>query len=742
MADFIEQYRISRYVEEAFGDYADYVIKDRAIPDIRDGLKPVQRRLVHAMNELGLTENAKPKKSARTVGDVIGKYHPHGDSACYEAMVALAQNFGCRYPLVDGQGNWGSADDPKSFAAMRYTEARLTAMARTLTRELKSGTVDWIPNFDGAMKEPNVLPAQLPLGALNGAMGIAVGMATNIPTHNLREIADAACLVLKKGTIIDYPGMEVGSMAEVPLLRSAVSLDDVMQIVPAPDYPSGGQLVSTPQDVKEIYKTGRGSVKVRCRWTVEDGNKIVIHELPHQVASSKVIEQIADLVVGKRLNGVDDVQDESDRHAPIRITLTFRPRTMSAEAIMAIVCSKTDCEQSFRVNWRMIGLDGNPHQFGLLEYLESWASWRVHTTRRRLLHRIGDIEARLHVLSALIQTHVHIDTIIHMIRTEDEPKSALMARFNLDDIQAEAILNIKLRALAKLEYLKLEQERDALTEELNGLTTIISDESQMRGLVVDEITDAARELSDDRRTQIGAEILPDAGEIEAKIESEPVTVVLSTAGFIRSVRGHVSPESHTFRPGDGLLTYAHTMSIGTVTLLDDMGRIYPVKVEDVPGGRTQGKPISAFVNLQESAKPLMFLSLKEDDELFLSADNGRGFFVPAGDLVVRQKGGKPVMVLKDGAKMLPPIIRHAGEGTHIACLSDTKKVVIFPLDLVNRYPRSQGVVLQKVEKTMREVDIVTFAEDRETVEIFGKKMTKTKLEPYLKGRGTKGSLWK
>ena len=570
-----EQLPLKDFAEKAYLDYSMYVILDRALPHIADGLKPVQRRIIYAMSELGLTALAKYKKSARTVGDVLGKYHPHGDTACYEAMVLMAQNFSYRYPLVDGQGNWGSPDDPKSFAAMRYTESRLTAYANSLLSELGQGTVEWADNFDATLKEPVLLPARLPNILLNGTMGIAVGMATDIPPHNLREVA-AACIQL-----LDEPDS---------------TLETLFKHIKGPDYPTEAEIVTSAEDIQKMYLNGGGSIKMRAIYEQEDGT-IVVTALPHQVSGAKLMEQIAAQMLAKKLPMIEDLRDESDHENPTRLLIIPKSKRIDVDAVMSHLFATTDLEKSYRVNMNMIGMDGRPKVKGLREILVEWLAFRTETVRRRLQYRLDKVLARLHILDGLLIAYLNIDEVIAIIRNEEYPKPVLMERFGLTDIQAEAILELKLRHLAKLEEMKIRGEQDALEKERAALEKTLGSRLLLNRLIRKEIERDAEQYGDDRRSPIVARVAAQALETTALISNEPLTIILSQKGWIRAAKGHdIDVESLSYRSGDGFLDAVKSRSTQPVYILDSTGRAYSTSAHDLPSARTQGEPLTGRLN--------------------------------------------------------------------------------------------------------------------------------------------------
>lgn len=629
----IEQMPLRTFTEKAYLNYSMYVIMDRALPFIGDGLKPVQRRIVYAMSELGLNATAKYKKSARTVGDVLGKFHPHGDSACYEAMVLMAQPFSYRYPLVDGQGNWGAPDDPKSFAAMRYTESRLSKISEILLNELGQGTVDYQPNFDGTLAEPQYLPARLPHILLNGTTGIAVGMATDIPPHNINEIADAAVMLL------DNP---------------KARLDDVLEIVQGPDFPTEAEIISPKSEIRKIYEQGRGSIKMRATWKKEDG-EIIISALPHQSSPSKVIAQIADQMTAKKLPMLEDIRDEADHENPIRIVLVPRSNRVDTDALMAHLFATTDLEKSYRVNMNMIGLDHKPAVKGLLEILNEWLTFRRTTVTRRLQYRLDKVLSRLHILEGLMIAFLNIDEVIEIIRHEDDPKAELMVRFNLSDEQADAILNLRLRHLAKLEENQLKAEQDELEKERLNLEAILGSERRLNTLIKKEIQEDAKKYASPRMSQL-------VEREEAKMISEsdmtpaePVTVILSEMGWVRCAKGHdIDPKSLSYKAGDSYLAHACGKSNQAVVFIDSTGRSYALDPLSLPSARSQGEPLTGKLNLPTGATIEYVVMASEQQELLMASDAGYGFICKFEDLIARNKAGKALISLPENAKVLKP----------------------------------------------------------------------------------------
>ena len=658
LTDFSESRPLAEFTEQAYLNYSMYVIMDRASPIIGDGLKPVQRRIVYAMSELGLRNSAKHKKSARTVGDVLGKYHPHGDSACYEAMVLMAQPFSYRYPLVDGQGNWGSPDDPKSFAAMRYTEARLSPYADVLLGELGQGTVDWTPNFDGTMEEPAMLPARLPNLLLNGTTGIAVGMATDVPPHNLREVA-RACIAL-----IREPEM---------------TLSEICEIVPGPDFPTRAEIITPRDELMNLYATGKGSIKMRAVYEMEEGD-IVITALPHQVSGAKILTQIADQMNAKKLPLVADMRDESDHENPTRLVIVPRSNRVDVEQLMNHLFATTDLEYSYRANFNVIGLDGRPQVKDLVGLLREWLVFRRATVRRRLQHRLDKVLARLHVLQGLLIAYLNIDEVIAIIRYEDDPKGELMRRFGLSDIQAEAILDLKLRHLAKLEEIEIRREQDELQAERQSLEHLLSDDTALSDLMVNEIEADLAKYGDDRRSPIVARAEAQALRESDLTPSEPVTVVLSEKGWIRAAKGHdVAAESLSYKAGDSFLAQAQGRSNQPVYFLDSTGRSYSLAANVLPSARGQGEPLTKWLNPPAGALFGHVLMGDPGQSLILSTDACYGFLTTLGDLEAGNKNGKAVVTVPEGAVLMPPLPVAETEDSYLVLVSSEGRLLMFPV---------------------------------------------------------------
>jgi topoisomerase IV subunit A len=654
----IEQLPMRLFAESAYRDYAMYVILDRALPHVGDGLKPVQRRIVYAMSDLGLSAGSKYKKSARTVGDVLGKFHPHGDTSCYEAMVLMAQAFSYRYPLIDGQGNWGSADDPKSFAAMRYTECRLSTYAEVLLGELGQGTVDWEPNFDGTLKEPVCLPARLPNILLNGASGIAVGMATDIPPHNLGEVAQA-CIYL-----LDHPDATVAQLCE---------------FVRGPDFPTEAEIITPADELLAIYRTGTGNFKMRAVHTRENGD-IIITALPHQVSGAKVLEQIATQMQAKKLPMVADLRDESDHEEPTRLVIVPRSGRVDTPALMAHLFATTDLEKSYRANFNLIGLDGRPQVKDLGGLLREWLTFRTQTVRRRLQHRLDKVIDRLHVLEGLLIAYLNLDEVIAIIRREEHPKPVLMQRFALSDRQAEAILETKLRHLARLEELKIRGENDALSKERSSLEKTLNSKARMTALIRKELAADAEKYGNSRRSPLVCRQEAKALAQVDIVPVEPVTVILSAKGWIRAAKGHdVDPAGLNYKAGDRFLQAARGRSNQAAVFFDSTGRSYVLPAHGLPSARGQGEPLSGRLNLPPGAAVLCVLMGEPDQQLLVSSDAGYGFICRLGDLITRNKNGKAVMTLPKGAQPLLPLPVEDVTNGLLAVATSEGRLLIFPL---------------------------------------------------------------
>ena len=665
----IERQPMRAFTEKAYLDYSMYVILDRALPQLADGLKPVQRRIIYAMSELGLAAGAKHKKSARTVGDVIGKYHPHGDSACYEAMVLMAQDFSYRYPIVDGQGNWGSTDDPKSFAAMRYTESRLRPYAQTLLSELAQGTVEWAPNFDGTMEEPKLLPARLPNVLLNGTQGIAVGMATDIPPHNLKEIA-AACVLL-----LDEPDATIG---------------DLCKHVLGPDLPTGAEIVTPKSELRAIYKTGNGSFRARAVYEMEDG-EIVVTALPYQVSGAKVLEQIAGQMRARKLPMVEDLRDESDHEHPTRLVITPRSNRVDVEQLMTHLFATTDLERSYRVNLNVIALDGRPKVFGLKDLLAEWLRYRKATVKLRLQYRLGKVEARLHILDGMLIAFLNLDEVIRIVRKEDEPKPVLMKRFKLSDAQAEAILETKLRHLARLEEMKIRGEQKELAAERENLEKTLKSAAKLTKLVREELLADAAQYGDARRTRIVERAAAQAIAETELVTAEPVTVVLSTLGWVRQARGHeIDPQQLSYKTGDAFQAAARGRSTQQAVFVDSTGRAYSLPAHGLPSARGQGEPLSGRLDPPEGATFAAVLIGEPDDRWLLACDAGHGFIARLASLTGRNRAGKAVFRLPENARVLPAAPVPALEGALVVAVNSDGRMLTFPVSELPEMEKGRG----------------------------------------------------
>lgn len=666
-----ENIALKTFTEKAYLDYSMYVILDRALPHVGDGLKPVQRRIVYAMSELGLNSTAKAKKSARTVGDVLGKFHPHGDSACYEAMVLMAQPFSYRYPLIQGQGNWGAPDDPKSFAAMRYTEAKLAKYAEVLLSELGQGTVDWQANFDGTLDEPKVLPARLPNILLNGTTGIAVGMATDIPPHNLREVANA-CLML-----LDNP---------------EASINELCSEVLAPDFPTDAHIISSKDELKQIYTVGNGSVRMRARWDKEDSETLVVDALPHQVSGNKVLEQIAQQMNAKKLPWVVDLRDESDHEHPTRIVIMLRSNRVNADEVMGHLFATTDLERSYRVNMNVIGLDGRPKVKNLRDMLSEWLQYRTSTVRRRLEWRLEKVLARLHLLEGLLIAFLNIDEVIAIIRSEDKPKPVLMERFGLSELQADYVLDTKLRQLARLEEVKIKAEQDELAKERDHLQGILGSASKLKKLIRDEITADAETYGDTRRSRLIEVAAAKAIDASALVPSEPITAVLSQSGWIRAAKGHdVDATALNYKAGDSYLASATGKTTQQVVFLDSTGRAYSIPAHTLPSARGQGEPLSGRVNPADGATFTSILLGDASDKYLLASDAGYGYIAKLEDMYTRQKAGKAQLSLPKGASPLPPTAITSGDEQALLAVATTEgRLLVFKLNDVPELAKGKG----------------------------------------------------
>ncbi|MCP3951087.1 MAG: DNA topoisomerase IV subunit A [Desulfobacterales bacterium] len=667
--DGIEQLPMEAFTERAYREYAMYVILDRALPHIGDGLKPVQRRIVYAMSELGLKSTAKYKKSARTVGDVLGKFHPHGDSACYEAMVLMAQPFSYRYPLLDGQGNWGAPDDPKSFAAMRYTESKLAPYADVLLSEIGQGTVDWVPNFDGTLDEPATLPARLPNVLLNGTTGIAVGMATDIPPHNLKETANACIHLLKN------PRADVAELCEH---------------LPGPDYPTEAEIITPPEDLLTMYQSGTGSIRMRAVFYRENGD-IVISALPHQVSGAKILEQIANQMRAKKLPMVVDLRDESDHEDPTRLVIVPRSNRVDVDALMHHLFATTDLEKTYRVNINLIGLDGRPQVKDLKTLLAEWLQYRKETVRRRLQFRLDKVTDRLHILEGLLIAYLNIDEVIAIIRAEERPKPILMEQFNLTGIQAEAILELKLRYLARLEEMKIQGEQETLAAERDYLEKTLNSTQRMKTLIRKEIEADAKTYGDARRSPIVVRDEAQAMTQADLVPVEAVTIVLSQKGWIRAAKGHeIDPASLNYKTGDGYLADAHSRSNQLAVFLDSTGRSYAVAAHTLPSARGQGEPLSGRVNLASGAWFTSVLSGDPERPILLASDAGYGFVARLADLFTKNRSGKAVLTLPKNALPLPPVCIQEPENDLLVAITNEGRMLVYALSDLPTLARGKG----------------------------------------------------
>ena len=714
---------VAEFTENAYLNYAMYVIMDRALPHVADGLKPVQRRIVYAMSELGLKNTAKPKKSARTIGDVIGKYHPHGDAACYEAMVLMSQPFSYRYPLISGQGNFGSPDDPKSFAAMRYTEAKLSAYANTLLNELGQGTVDWQDNFDGTLQEPVTLPARLPNILLNGTTGIAVGMATDIPPHNLSEVVKGCIALLKKPTMTEK---------------------ELAKYIPAPDLPTKAEIITSPEDLLQLYKTGRGSYKMRATYHVDDKEKnlVIIDALPYQISGNKIIEQIANLINAKKLPWVTDIHDESDHQNACRIVLELRSSRVDIEPMMSHLFASTDLESNYRVNLNMIGTNGKPQVKSLLTILTEWLSVRRDTVTRRLQYRLDKIEQRLHILAGLLIAYLHIDEVIRIIREEDDPKAELMTRYDLTEIQANAILDIRLRQLARLEEIELKREQSDLEAEKAQIEAYLNNPGKLTGLMIEELTADMKEHGDKRQSPIVERTEATALKETDLAPSEPVTVIVSKSGWIRSAKGHdVDAANMNYRSGDAYLAHAQGKSNEKVYLMDNTGRSYRLDAHTLPSARGQGEPLTSLLKPTGGASFVNVLMGQDDSKLIMASSQGYGFINTFADLDTNQKAGKNVINFDDACSL---ITHQIGEqDTLVGVVSSAGHLLVYPLTELPMMKKGKGNKLIDLKDGDSVVAITTFAEG-DSLSLDSGKRTLT-LKPmdianFMGTRGRRGAL--
>ncbi|HRF83356.1 MAG: DNA topoisomerase IV subunit A [Proteobacteria bacterium] len=722
-----EQIPLREYAERAYLDYSMYVVLDRALPFVGDGLKPVQRRIVYAMSELGLGAAAKPKKSARTVGDVIGKYHPHGDSACYEALVLMAQPFSYRYPLIEGQGNFGSTDDPKSFAAMRYTESKLTPIAEVLLGELGQGTVDWVPNFDGTLEEPSWLPARLPHLLLNGTTGIAVGMATDVPPHNLGEVV-SACVRL-----LDDPDASVA---------------DLCEHVRGPDYPTSAEIITPAADLRAMYETGTGSVRARATWTKEASGNFVVTALPYQVSPSKVIEQIAAQMRAKKLPWLEDIRDESDHANPVRVVLVPRSNRVDAEQLMGHLSATTDLEKSYRVNLNVIGLDGKPAVKNLRTLLQEWLAFRTDTVIRRLKHRQEKVERRLHLLQGLLIAFLNLDEVIRIIRTEDEPKAALVARFGLSEEQADYILDTKLKQLARLEEMKIRGEQDELAQELERIVGVLGSRAKLKKLVKDELLADAKKFGDARRSPLVRREAAQAIDETELVPSEPMTVVLSEKGWIRAAKSHdVDAAGLSYREGDGLLAAVKTRSTQQVAFLDSQGRSYSTAVHGLPSARGNGEPLTGRFSPAAGAGFQAMASGDNDTRFVLASSHGYGFVTRFENLTGRNKAGKALLNLTPSARVLQPAAVANPDTDRIVAVTSAGHLLAIPAGELPELDKGKGNKLIDIPKaklgTERVVAVAAVAPGQSLQVRSGQRtmsLSFKDLDEYLGSRATRGGL--
>ena len=667
---------LKKYAEESYLNYAMYVILDRALPNVGDGLKPVQRRILYAMSELGLDAGSKYKKSARTVGDVIGKFHPHGDSAAYEAMVLMAQNFSFKYPLVDGQGNWGSQDDPKSFAAMRYTESKLTNFANLLISELKSGTVDWQPNFDGSLLEPIIFPAKIPIILLNGTSGIAVGMATDIPSHNINEVIDATVKILEK---------------------PKSDLKDLLKIIKGPDFSNNASIVASPEELEEMYSSGRGGFKIQAQWR-QDKNQIIINALPYQASGSKILEQIAEQMINKKLPMVVDLADEGDHEDPIRLVITLKSNRVNAEDVMNHLYASTDLQKNYRVNMNLISLKGGPKVFSLVDLLKEWVIFRKDTVKRKLEHRLDQVNDRLHILEGLLTIFVDLDKVIKIIRNSDEPKKELIKAFKLSEIQANAILEIRLRQLAKLEQLKIENERNELVNEQDDIEKILKSKSRLKTLIKNELNEIKELFGEERKSPIIDSTNAKIFSEEETIVTEPITVVLSKAGWVRSAKGHdIDPNTLSYRGDDSLQDFARGRSNQLAVFLDSNGKAYSIQSHSLPSARGMGEPITGRLNADSGVQFISSVIGVEGNKFLIMNTAGYGYISEYQNMISNKKTGRAFMKLPDNAKMLKAIPVKDNH-THIAAVSNIGKLLIFNINELPILGKGKGNKIINIPK--------------------------------------------
>ncbi|MFK3650070.1 DNA topoisomerase IV subunit A [Lysobacter enzymogenes] len=721
-----EQIPLREYAERAYLDYSMYVVLDRALPFLGDGLKPVQRRIIYAMSELGLNAQSKPKKSARTVGDVIGKYHPHGDSACYEAMVLMAQPFSYRYPLVEGQGNFGSTDDPKSFAAMRYTESKLTPLAEVLLGELGQGTVDWDPNFDGTLEEPTWMPARLPHLLLNGTTGIAVGMATDVPPHNLNEVV-SACVRL-----LDDPD---------------ATTRDLCEHVLGPDYPTTAEIITPRADLLQMYETGLGSVRSRAVFE-KDGGNLVVTALPYQTSPGKVIEQIATQMRAKKLPWLEDIRDESDHANPTRIVLVPRSNRVDADQLMGHLFATTDLERSFRVNFNVIGLDGRPQVKGLKAFLSEWLSFRADTVTRRLNHRLEKVERRLHLLQGLLVAFLNLDEVIRIIRTEDEPRPVLMKRFDLTEEQTDYILETRLRQLARLEEMKIRGEQAELEKEREQLIATLASKAKLKKLIKDELLADAKKFGDARRSPLVSRVAAQALSETELVASEPMTVVVSEKGWVRAAKGHdIDAATLSYREGDGLLGAARGRSTQQVAFLDSTGRAYSTLIHSLPSARGNGEPLTGRFSPAAGASFQALAAGDNDHRFVLSSSHGYGFVTRFENLTGRNKAGKAMLSLTPNAKVLQPAQIGDVDQDRVVAVTNVGHLLAFPVAELPELDKGKGnkiIDIPKAKLGTERVVAVAVVAPGQTLSVKSGARTMSlsfkDLDAYLGARATRGGL--
>ena len=727
MQDKNKSISLKKYAEESYLNYAMYVILDRALPNVGDGLKPVQRRILYAMSELGLNAGAKYKKSARTVGDVIGKFHPHGDSAAYEAMVLMAQNFSFRYPLVDGQGNWGSQDDPKSFAAMRYTESKLTQFSNLLLDELKFGTVDWQPNFDGSLLEPVIFPARVPSILLNGTSGIAVGMATDIPSHNINEVIDATILMLDK---------------------PSSGLSDILKYIKGPDFSNGAKLILSNEELNEIYTTGKGGYKIQASWVKEE-TQIIINALPYQASGAKILEQIADQMQNKKIPMVVDLADEGDHEQPIRLAITMKSNRVNADDLMNHLFASTDLQKSYRVNMNLISLKGSPKVFSLVELIKEWLTFRKNTVTRKLEHRLDQVNDRLHILEGLLIVYLDLDKVIKIIRESDEPKAEIIKNFKISEIQANAILEIKLRQLAKLEQIKLEEEKSGLENEKKDIEKVLGSSSRLKTLIKNELLEIKNEYGDERNSPIESNSDAKVFSEEETLVTEPITVILSSAGWIRGAKGHdIDPSSLSFRGEDSLQDFCRGRNNQNVVFLDSQGKAYSIPGHTLPSARGMGEPITGRVSADSGVEFLSSVIGNDEDKFIITNSAGYGYISEFKNMVSSKKSGKAFMKPPEGAKLLKA---HKVEDAHkyIVAVSNTGRLLIFSLSELPVLGKGKGNKILNIPKAKFEsgeesLSHVALLADSSSLRIdSGKQFLTLKikdLENYISSRAKRGNL--